>query len=298
MIICKICNENIKNYATFWRHLKIHNLTTKDYYDKFLKKENEGICLNCGKETKYVKSKGYSLFCSHKCCNSYKELNNKRSETSKKVWKLKTKEEKDLIHKKGLSTYCKQHNIDKINNIMDLKEIKDKIKETCLKKYGVDNYSKTVNAKEHLSILQKNKSKEQREIETKKFFETIQKRNHGLISNKYFYDNNYFDSSFELYYYIWLKDNNIDFEYHNNDYFIYEFNNIKHRYYPDFIVNNSYVEIKNDFLMKLLLKENTIENAKYKCMLEHNVKILTNKDVKFYENYFIEKGLKLEEYNG
>lgn len=62
MIICEVCKENIKNYATFWRHLKIHNLTTKDYYDKFLKKENEGICLRCGKETNFINiHSGYDI---------------------------------------------------------------------------------------------------------------------------------------------------------------------------------------------------------------------------------------------
>lgn len=42
------------------------------------------------------------------------------------------------------------------------------------------------------------------------------------------------------------------------------------------------------------------DKIKETCLkkLEHNVKILTNKDIKFYENYFREKGLKLEEYNG
>jgi len=28
--------------------LKIHNVNSKEYYDKFIKKENEGYCLECG----------------------------------------------------------------------------------------------------------------------------------------------------------------------------------------------------------------------------------------------------------
>lgn len=54
-----------------WRHKEV---SLKDYYDKFLKKENEGICLNCGKETKfnsYRLSSGYAKCCGYKCSKEY-----------------------------------------------------------------------------------------------------------------------------------------------------------------------------------------------------------------------------------
>ena len=44
---------------------------------------------------------------------------------------------------------------------------------------------------------------------------------------KYKFDDYIFDSSWELAYYIWLKDNNIEFEYHPKDTFIYEYNKIR-----------------------------------------------------------------------
>ena len=38
-MICQICNK-VFNSAN---HLKTHNISIKDYYDIYLKKENEGI---------------------------------------------------------------------------------------------------------------------------------------------------------------------------------------------------------------------------------------------------------------
>lgn len=47
---------------------KEHGLRSKDYYDKFMKKPDEGVCPVCGKETPYAKfSQGYRKYCSAKC---------------------------------------------------------------------------------------------------------------------------------------------------------------------------------------------------------------------------------------
>ena len=58
-------------------HIKWHNLTKKEYYDKFLKKENEGICLRCGKETNFINiHSGYFKYCSCDCsANSIEKQN-------------------------------------------------------------------------------------------------------------------------------------------------------------------------------------------------------------------------------
>lgn len=51
-----------------WHLRKAHNLSTKAYYDAYLKKEGEGICPICGKPTKYYNlSKGYNTYCGAKC---------------------------------------------------------------------------------------------------------------------------------------------------------------------------------------------------------------------------------------
>ena len=59
---CAICNKEYKNFGV---HLKSHNISPKEYYDKYLKKnENEGICPVCGKETTFISlGEGYRYHC-------------------------------------------------------------------------------------------------------------------------------------------------------------------------------------------------------------------------------------------
>lgn len=110
------------------------------------------------------------------------------------------------------------------------------------------------------------------------------------IHKKWYFDNVYFDSSWELIYYIWLKDNNINFEY-QKDRLPYYFNN-KLRYYEvDFTVEGKYVEIKgpqsfdkNGNMINIYDRTlDEVANHKYYCMLSNNVEIITN--IEPYENY-------------
>jgi len=68
---CKICNKKFKSKKIAQAlaiHLKQHNISTKEYYDKYYKKEIEGNCLICNKETQFQTiSTGYRLYCSNKC---------------------------------------------------------------------------------------------------------------------------------------------------------------------------------------------------------------------------------------
>jgi len=66
---CKICNREFKNLQGIATHLryKHKNISSKDYYDKYLKKDNEGIC-KCGKETTFLNLNiGYFKNCSTNC---------------------------------------------------------------------------------------------------------------------------------------------------------------------------------------------------------------------------------------
>lgn len=62
---CKICGVNSKKLGL---HLKAHKISPKDYYDMYLKKENEGICPVCGKPTVFLGiNYGYRQHCSTSC---------------------------------------------------------------------------------------------------------------------------------------------------------------------------------------------------------------------------------------
>ena len=55
-IFCKCCNTQT-NYVidvfARWHLKKYHNMTMKEYYDRFLKKDGEGIGVVCQKQTTY-----------------------------------------------------------------------------------------------------------------------------------------------------------------------------------------------------------------------------------------------------
>ena len=113
MVTCLICDKKFVNYYSFAKHIRIHKLTSKQYYDKYFKKENKGIC-ECGKTTKFKSIRfGYCDACSIKC-----SVNNEKV-LAKKVQTVK-------------SRYG-------VNHHMQNKNIKNKCKNTCIKKYGVEN---------------------------------------------------------------------------------------------------------------------------------------------------------------
>lgn len=288
--ICKICGkESVNNNGLISHITQTHKLSSKEYYDKFFKKESEGICPVCGKETQFIKfSQGYRKTCSYSCAS----LNN--AEVRKQVrhnnydGKYFSKEAREKLNKIASETFERRNkqNIEKlkteykipneieITNISQIKEIKEKKEQTSIEKYGVKN-----------SFLIKDENGIEKRIKT---YLKLYGYDHPTMV-KYKYNELYFDSSWELAYYIWLKDHNVKFEYHPQPIPYYWSGDKKtHNYYPDFKLNNKdYVEIKRPDLYENM--KNTIgskENAKFNKMIGLNVKIYT--DCKFFLTY-IEK---------
>lgn len=130
-IFCKICNTQTKYIIDLFSryHLKsCHNgMSMKEYYDLCIKKDGEGICVVCGKETTFENyNLGYRKTCSIQC-------QHKNPDVIKK-------------HKIGVNSYdrdnanenrkrkCKErYGVDHVSQTLEYKE---KIKTTCLKKYG------------------------------------------------------------------------------------------------------------------------------------------------------------------
>jgi hypothetical protein len=72
-LVCRICNKTCKDFKSFSSHIsQTHNILIKDYYDFFIKKDEEGFCKICSKLTRFISYKnGYSIFCSSmKCVNN------------------------------------------------------------------------------------------------------------------------------------------------------------------------------------------------------------------------------------
>lgn len=189
-----------------------------------------------------------------------------------------------------------------------LPEIRAKQSETKRIRYGDENYNNIEKAKKTmLSKFGVESAMQSKEL-VNKFRENCFKKN-GVYSylqipdifkktkTKYKYDGNYFHSSFEIAFYIWLQDNNMNFEYSPKISFEYEYNGVKHKYFPDFIVDGTIIEIKGEHFFK---EDGTMRNpwknknwteeqkkesdaiyeAKHQCMLKHGVKILRTKELK------------------
>ena len=149
--------------------------------------------------------------------------------------------------------------------------------ETCLRKYGVKNVNQCPKIK-------------QKGIDT-----ALSKHDHLFNYCKYQFDNRKFDSSWELMYYIYLKDHKIFFEYNKKGlFFIYEENGKMHRFYPYFIVNGEIQEIKgNQFFNDKGEPYNKQYKIwwweKYYCILNNNIKLLRESDLKHVFEYFNSK---------
>ena len=82
-----------------YKQYDTHGTLSKEYYDKYLKKENEDVCEVCGNHTNFVSmSKGYNRTCSHACgaklfrsklkqdINKFNNFKNKVSKHRKLWW--------------------------------------------------------------------------------------------------------------------------------------------------------------------------------------------------------------------
>ena len=70
-----------------------HDMTSQEYYDRFLKTEFEGICPICKNKTNYRSiGVGYNKFCSHGCRNkAYPNKNRIVSDYTRKLLSQKLK---------------------------------------------------------------------------------------------------------------------------------------------------------------------------------------------------------------
>lgn len=85
------------------------------------------------------------------------------------------------------------------------------------------------------------------------------------------------DSSYELAYVIFNIDHQIIFQ-RNNEFFNYQFENQSFKYYPDFVQNNIYIEIKGFLTNK--------DQAKFQYFpTTKTLKIITGKDIEKYLKY-------------
>lgn len=172
---------------------------------------------------------------------------------------------------------------------METEDFKEKSRKTKFERYGNENWLNPEKMKETM--------KERYGVENCM-------QNHNIFKKtkkRFYYKNITFDSIPEICYYIWLDDNNIEFEYQPDIDFTFEYDGLRH-YNPDFKVGDDIVEIKGlhffenkdpngkminpygrkDKPEKVKFRDGLFE-AKHQCMLKNGVKIIT--DYSIYIEY-------------
>lgn len=194
----------------------------------------------------------------------------------------------DEMHEKTKETFLRKYGVE---NSLQLETVREKAKNTKKERYGDENFNNRG--------LAENTNLERYGVEwfpktadwkTKTQETCMQKygvKYHCILNKpkKYVYDNRFFDSSWEIAYYIWLKDHNIQFEFHPDIAFKYVTTDGKeHKYFPDFKIGDEFIEIKGNHLL-----ENTWSPPeKISCIKEHG-KILGAEEIKPYLNYILNK---------
>jgi len=167
-------------------------------------------------------------------------------------------------------------------------EIQSKVKKTNIERYGCESALANPKVREKGRKTCIERYGVEYAIQNKEFFRKQQKR--------YSYNGTTFHSSWELAYYIWLTDNNIEFEYQPDVTFEYFVGDKRYIYHPDFLVDGEIIEIKGNQFFKnknvneVLINpfdstEDVKEQSKQECMRNNNVKIISETEIRPYIDY-------------
>lgn len=254
-IICKICNQECNGNRGINTHVRSHNLHIKDYYDLYVREENEGICQHpdCNKETTYEKF-GYRKFCSYACANSSPSFHEKREKTWQANYGVKNpknspaiqeKISKTMVEKYGCEHYIQSEHYENNKHLINEKrnatfeekygghpwknsEILDKRTQTNIKKYGVVNPSQNP------------------EIHSKKF----RKKVYTFPSGRTEYIQGYEGKAIDLLLNM-IDENDIIIDNNKMPSIDYEYKGKNRKYFPDVWIPslNTFIEVKGIYTM-------------------------------------------------
>ena len=135
-MICEICNVEKDGLKGLSLHLnKKHDINIKEYYDKYLKKENDGICYFCGKPSIFLNlTKGYHMMKTRTLERGEKIKNGLQKSFLKNenFFKEKSRQSIKFWLKRG---YNEEESLKIVKNIQ-----KDIFEKTAEKRKNKDNY--------------------------------------------------------------------------------------------------------------------------------------------------------------
>ena len=160
-----------KTNGQFTRHLRKHNLTYQDYYEKYVTKIS--LKCKCGERLAfYQKTESYASSCGSPECrgtsisktkqNWTNEQKKQDKENKKSAASRRSKEQIEKQVQKARKTFKERYNVDWGSK---LEKQKEKSRQTKLEKYGDEKYNNSKQAslsRISRSLEEKNKSNQQR----------------------------------------------------------------------------------------------------------------------------------------
>lgn len=266
MITCKECGHDFDDLRKLGIHLITHKMTSKEYYDKYLKKEDEGVCQCCGEEAKYLNLKeGYIRWCCRQC------------------------RDKDPLFRKTLSNAVKNSYTPDLLNTrktdMQRRWANGSMDEAAAKTKATQS---TQEFKEKQRERIKNSESFHKHFKDPHWIEAqseshVKLWNEGRCFTLYEFNGVKYHSAWEIYFAYYLQKNGIKYDYQCEP-ITYLFEGARHKYIPDFCVNGELIEIKGGHLLNYMKRINTLDHAKYECMIANNVKIIS--DISEYQKLF------------
>jgi hypothetical protein len=170
LFICEECGKTYLKKDGLSKHINSKHDGTQEYYNKWLKENNEGNCNICNETTIFRGLHfGYKQTCENKKCkvqNTQNVLNKSIKEkynvdNSANIPGIQDKKRKTCLEKYGVEISsqakevkekAKKNNLEKygVENVYQRKDIKEKIKHIHLKKLGVEYPSQSERIKERI----------------------------------------------------------------------------------------------------------------------------------------------------
>ena len=323
LFICAICGLQFTKKTGFTRHLKVHNISKKQYFDSYIEPFFHK-CPFCDRERTWHED-SYNMTCASKECFKKQLEITKMERYGDAHFNNKEQHEKTMLNRYGVKSNFSFGPLREA--ALKMNELKngsrnyrnfEKNKKTCMERYGVEYATKneeviqkrikTYNDRHGGVGFASKEIVEKYKITCRAKYGVDRALDNLEIMKKVrtcvMLDGLHFRSKTELKLYTFLLELGIDFKYQPTRIEYYDSNGLRHYYFPDFEICGKLVEVKGRHLIKngklhtpftKGLTQDRIDwnirrdEAKTKCMNENNVVIITDDKLKnlgtFINNY-------------
>lgn len=231
-MICAICGFEHNNSVRFAKHVhSVHNLTSQEYYDKYILKNTTPICPVCNVKPRKFKSITFGYFpcCCQKCTKSTSEYKQKMSNMRKRTCKIAAQNYKNTCLRKynkssvfeteyfkheSANTKLEKYNDARYNN-------RKQAQLTCKTRYGTNTYSASKEGKQRAHdrmLLSPNRfgTENFKRNMSAKYGETNASKVKSIQcskQHKFYYNDIGFDSNDEIVVYKYCKEHALNFKY-------------------------------------------------------------------------------------